>query len=71
MQKYMRTKEVVELLNVSLATLWHWNKVGYLTHLKMGKTTLYLKSEVENLPNKPLPKSLTYRRPKIPKRSMI
>lgn len=46
-EEYMTTPEVCELLGVSKTTLWTWDKKVNLLHpRRIGRKTLYMKSEV-------------------------
>ena len=48
-EKYLTSDETAKMLGVSTNTLWRWNKIGYLHHVKVGRKSLYLLSEVEKL----------------------
>jgi len=48
-EKYLTSDETAKMLGVSTNTLWRWNKIGYLRHVKVGRKSLYLLSEVEKL----------------------
>lgn len=39
-------------LNVSLSTLWHWEKSGYLIPVKVGRKVLYRASDIERMLNR-------------------
>lgn len=46
----MTQKEVCNYLGVSKATLWRWEKIGYLVpSTRMGARPMYIKSVVEQL----------------------
>ena len=45
----MSSKEVCQLLKVSLPTLWRWNKAGFLVPLKIGKGKYSLKYKPEDV----------------------
>ena len=45
----MSSKEVCQLLKVSLPTLWRWNKAGFLVPLKIGKGKYSLKYKREDV----------------------
>lgn len=46
-EEYLTSLEVCELLGVSKTTLWTWDKKVNLLHpRRVGRKTLYLKSEV-------------------------
>lgn len=42
-------KETAEKLGVTLTTLWHWQKSGYLTPVKIGTKVMYRPSDVDEL----------------------
>ena len=47
-EEYMTTPEVSALLGVAKSTLWTWDKkVNILHPRRVGRKTLYLKSEVQ------------------------
>ncbi len=41
-------QQVSEMLGVSLATLWHWEKKQILNPVKIGSKVRYRRSDVEN-----------------------
>lgn len=41
--------EVCKMLNVSRTTLWHWNKIGYLRNVKIGKSVFYRASDINKV----------------------
>ena len=41
--------EVAARLNVTKVTLWRWQRLGYLTPVKVGRKTLYRQSDIANL----------------------
>ena len=43
---YLSPKQVAEILDVSLTTLWRYSKSGYLKPLEVGGKRKYRKSEV-------------------------
>ena len=45
-------KEVREVLNVSMNTLWNWKRKGFLVPFHVGRKTYYKKADVLNLINK-------------------
>ena len=45
----MSSKEVCQLLKVSLPTLWRWNKAGFLVPLKIGRGKNSLKYKPEDV----------------------
>ena len=48
-EQYLTPDETAAKLGVSKNSLWRWNKIGYLRHVKVGRKSLYLLSEVEKL----------------------
>ncbi len=48
-EKYLGVPEVCEILHVSSNTLWRWNKSQYLCSVKVGRTPMYRKSDIDNL----------------------
>lgn len=48
-ERYLTPDETAAKLGVSKNSLWRWNKIGYLRHVKVGRKSLYLLSEVEKL----------------------
>lgn len=44
--------EAAKALNVSLATLWHWAKSGYLVPTKIGTKVLYKATDIDRILNK-------------------
>ena len=48
-ETYPSPKQVSEILNVNLSTLWRWAKNGYLVPVEVGGKRRYLKSEVNAL----------------------
>lgn len=47
----LRSKEVCEKFDVSLCTLWRWEKAGYLTPKRLGKKRLYKAEDIEAVIN--------------------
>ena len=47
----MTVNEVCNLLHVVPATLNNWNRVGYLTKVKIGRRVLYHRQDVEAIAN--------------------
>lgn len=41
--------EVAARLNVTKVTLWRWQRLGYLTPVKVGRKTLYRQCDITNL----------------------
>jgi DNA-binding transcriptional regulator YiaG len=50
-EKYLSRNEVAEMLNVTLPTLWRWEKMEYLVPVRMGGKLLYKLSEVKAIIN--------------------
>ncbi|KAF0236513.1 MAG: hypothetical protein FD181_2680 [Prolixibacteraceae bacterium] len=50
-ESYPTPKQVAEMLNVDLTTLWRWNKKGYLKSIEFGGGRRYKMSEVRKLIN--------------------
>lgn len=50
-ETYPKPKQVSEILNVDLTTLWRWNKKGYLKTIEFGGGRRYKMSEVKALMN--------------------
>jgi len=48
---YLTIKQVSEMLNVNVCTLWRWNKSGYLQTIEFGGGRRYKMSEVKALMN--------------------
>ena len=48
-ETYPTPKQVSEILNVNLTTLWRWNKQGYLTNYEVGGKRRYKMSEVKKI----------------------
>lgn len=46
-ETYPTPKQVSEMLNVDLTTLWRWNKKGYLKTIEFGGGRRYKMSEVK------------------------
>ena len=45
----MTRQEAAAALNVTLATLWRWNKIGYLAPVKIGSKVLYRASDIDRI----------------------
>ena len=43
------SKQVMELLNVKIGTLWRWNQSGYLPCVKIGCRNYYKREDVEEI----------------------
>lgn len=50
-ESYPTPKQVSEMLNVDLSTLWRWNKKNYLKTIEFGGGRRYKMSEVKALMN--------------------
>ena len=48
-QPTLTRKDAAKKLGVTLATLWHWQKSGYLTPVKIGTKVMYRPSDVDEL----------------------
>ncbi len=48
-ESYPTVKQVSEILNVDITTLWRWNKKGYLRTIEFGGGRRYKMSEVKAL----------------------
>ena len=46
------SKQVMELLNVKIGTLWRWNQSGYLTCIKIGRRNYWKRENVEEIRGK-------------------
>lgn len=46
-EAYLTETEVCKLLNVTHTTLWRWNKNGTLPSCKMGRRTIWRKSDID------------------------
>lgn len=44
---YLSREEAAEKLNVDVATLWRWNRSGYLCNIKRGGKVYYRLSDLE------------------------
>lgn len=47
--KWLTADQVCEKLNINPATLWRWNKEGYLTNTKFGHRVRYSEEDVNNI----------------------
>jgi excisionase family DNA binding protein len=45
--KYLCRKEVSQILKISLPTLYHWTKEGYIVSYRIGSRIFYKSDEVE------------------------
>ena len=50
-KQLLRTKQVCELFSVSRRTIDRWSVRGLLRRIKVGHTTYYRLSEIDNLMN--------------------
>ena len=50
-ETYPTVKQVSEMLNVDLTTLWRWNKKGYLKTIEFGGGRRYKMSDVKAILN--------------------
>lgn len=48
-ERYLTKEEVKEICGVCDATLWHWNKKGYLKTIKFGNKVKYKMSAVQKI----------------------
>jgi predicted DNA-binding transcriptional regulator AlpA len=48
-EHYLTKEEVKEICGVCDATLWHWNKKGYLKTIKIGNKVRYRLSDVRRI----------------------
>lgn len=48
-EAFMSPKQVSEMLNVDLSTLWRWKKCGYLIPLEIGGKRRYRKSIIKDI----------------------
>jgi predicted DNA-binding transcriptional regulator AlpA len=48
-EPYISLKEACELLKVCRASLWRWEKQGYLTPQRIGGKTMYKRTDIEKL----------------------
>lgn len=45
----MTREEAAKALNVTLSTLWRWDKINYLKPVKIGTKVLYRASDIERM----------------------
>jgi hypothetical protein len=50
-ETYPTPKQVSDILQVDLVTLWRWNKKGYLKHIEFGGGRRYKMSDVKAILN--------------------
>ena len=48
-ETYLTPDDVAIELRVSKNTLWRWDKMGYLSPVKVGRKSLYRKSDIDAL----------------------
>lgn len=48
-EEYFTRVDVKKLFGVCDATLWHWNRRGYLTSIKIGSKVRYRKSDIQKI----------------------
>lgn len=48
-ETYISAKQVSEMLNIDLSTLWRWEKRGYLVPAKIGGKRRYKYTEVKSI----------------------
>lgn len=48
-ERYLTKSEVREICGVCDATLWHWNKKGYLKTIKVGNKVRYRMSDIRRI----------------------
>lgn len=41
--------DMAKILNVKKNTLWRWSKSGYLVPIKVGRKSVYLKSDIDRI----------------------
>jgi len=52
MEKLFTTKEVMEMLKISRATLYRYIEKGWLKPVKLGRKTMFTEEELEKFMNK-------------------
>ena len=48
-ERYLTKEQVKELCGVCDATLWHWNRKGYLKTVKVGNKVRYRASDIQRI----------------------
>ena len=48
-ERYLSKEQVKELCGVCDATLWHWNRKGYLKAVKVGNKVRYRTSDIQRI----------------------
>ena len=51
-EEHYTLKEVLAITKKSRSAVWNWERRGYLVPVRMGKTLLYLKSDLDAIMNK-------------------
>lgn len=49
MDEFLTIEEVMKIVKVKKVTLWRWAKEKYLVPVKVGKSNLYRKSDVQRI----------------------
>jgi hypothetical protein len=50
-EEYITSQEIAKALNISLVTLWQWDKNGITSPLRVGNRKLYRRSDLEKILN--------------------
>lgn len=50
-ETYIKRKKAAELLNITLSTLWRWERENYLMPVKQGGKVLYKQSDIDRIIN--------------------
>ena len=48
-ERYLTKEQVKELCGICDATLWHWNRKGYLKAVKVGNKVRYRASDIQRI----------------------
>lgn len=48
-EEYLTPAKYAEILNISLVTLWNWDKKGITRPLRIGNKKLYRRSDLEKI----------------------
>lgn len=48
-ERYLTKEQVKELCGICDATLWHWNRKGYLKAVKVGNKVRYRTSDIQRI----------------------
>lgn len=51
-ETYLSPKQVCDMLDINISTLWRWRKINYLLPLKIGGKIRYQRSKIEKLLHK-------------------